>query len=49
MMTKKEVLVIHCAYAKDGEPLTKLLEEAFRLYLAGILAAERHLTGNGVR
>lgn len=48
-MTKREALVIYCAYAKDGEPLAKLLEEAFRLYLAGILAAERHPMGNGVR
>ena len=48
-MTKREALVIHCAYAEDGEPLAKLLEEAFRLYLAGILAAEKRQTGNGVR
>ena len=48
-MTKREALVIRCAYTKDGERLAKLLEEAFRLYLAGILAAERHPTGSGVR
>ncbi|MBQ6255488.1 MAG: hypothetical protein IJP78_08560 [Clostridia bacterium] len=37
-MKKNGAPVVHCVYTKAEESLSRLLEEAFRLYLARILA-----------
>lgn len=41
---KTNTPIVHCIYAPDGEPLSALLEKAFRLYLVRILAAPGHGT-----
>lgn len=37
-MKKNGAPVVHCVYTKAEESLSRLLEEAFQLYLARILA-----------
>lgn len=34
--------VVHCEYSEEGKSLPLLLEEAFRLYLARILAMDKY-------
>ncbi len=34
--------VVRCEYSEEGKSLTLLLEEAFRLYLARILAMDKY-------
>lgn len=36
-MSKNQALTVQCVYAETGEPLPRLLEEAFRLYLIRVL------------
>ena len=48
-MKKYEAPVVHCEYAVAAESLAQLLEEAFRLYLAHILALEKRPAVNCAR
>ena len=48
-MKKYEAPVVHCEYAVAAESLAQLLEEAFRLYLAHILALEKRHAVNCAR
>ncbi len=48
-MKKYEAPVVHCEYAVAAESLAQLLEEAFRLYLAHILALEKRSAVNCAR
>ena len=48
-MKKCEAPVVHCEYAKADKSLAQLLEEAFRLYLAHILALEKRHAVNCAR
>lgn len=46
---KKEPPVVHCIFAQTDETLSKLLETAFRQYLAHILAARDESTGQSMQ
>ncbi len=48
-MKKNAAAVIHCEYAENGESLAQLLEKAFQLYLARILAGKKMSAGGSVQ
>ena len=35
----EKTMIVHCAYSKDGELISEILEESFRLFLQKTLLA----------